>query len=86
MVTTIDSGGRIVIPKAVRDAANIRPGTPLQVRWADGRIEIAPSPVEIEVERRDGVAVAKAVEPVPVMAAETVEGVRDDLRHEQADR
>jgi len=83
MATTIDSGGRIVIPKAVRDAAGIRPDTPLQVRWADGRIEIVPSPVEIEVERRDGVAVAKAVEPVPVMAAETVEGVRDHLRHER---
>ncbi len=84
MATTLDSGGRIVIPKAVRDAANIRPGTPLQVRWTNGRIEIAPSPVEIEIVERDGVAVAKSVEPVPVMAADIVEDVRDDLLHERS--
>ncbi len=83
MSTSIDSAGRLVIPKAVRDAAGIQPGTPLEVRFRDGRIEIEPVPIEVSVEMVGGVAVASSREPVPVLPAEVVRSTRDRLRDER---
>src|SRR5687767_6104869 len=36
MKTTIDSAGRIVVPKALRQALGLKPGQELEVRAADG--------------------------------------------------
>lgn len=83
MSSAIDSAGRLVIPKAVRDAAGISPGTPLEVRFRDGRIEIEPVPLDVSVEVVDGVAVASPHEPVPVLPADVVTGMRDRLRDER---
>lgn len=83
MRTAIDSAGRLVIPKAVRDAAGIQAGTPLEVRFRDGRIEIEPVPIEVTVETVGGVAVASAREPVPVLSADIVGATRDRLRDER---
>ena len=46
MKTSIDSAGRLVLPKAIRDEANLQPGDPLEVTFRDGRIEIEPAPGE----------------------------------------
>lgn len=83
MSTAIDSAGRLVIPKAVRDAAGILPGTPLEVRFRDGRIEIEPSPIDVSVETVAGVAVATSREPVPMLSADVVTAARDRLRDER---
>jgi AbrB family looped-hinge helix DNA binding protein len=83
MSTAIDSAGRLVIPKAVRDAAGILPGTPLEVRFWDGRIEIEPSPIDVSVETVAGVAVATSREPVPMLSADVVTAARDRLRDER---
>jgi AbrB family looped-hinge helix DNA binding protein len=83
MTTAIDSAGRLVIPKAVREAAGLRPGTPLDVRFRDGRIEIEPAPVAIAITHEGGVAVAVAKEPLPVLKAEVVTQTRGDLRAER---
>ena len=83
MSTAIDSAGRLVIPKAVRDAAGIRPGTPLEVRFRDGCIEIEPTPIDVSIETVDGVVVASPSQPVPVLRAETVTATRDRLRDER---
>ena len=83
MSTAIDSAGRLVIPKAVRDAAGISPGTPLQVRFRDGRIEIEPVPLDVSVRSVDGVAVASPREPVAVLPAEAVDSTRARLREER---
>ena len=83
MTTTIDSAGRLVIPKAVRDAAGITPGTPLEIRFRDGRVEIEPVPLGVSISRQGGVAVAVPPEPVPVLTADTVLGTRDHLRSER---
>ena len=42
MTATIDSAGRVVIPKALRDRAGLVPGTQVDFRFHDGAIEIAP--------------------------------------------
>jgi AbrB family looped-hinge helix DNA binding protein len=72
-----------VIPKAVRDAAGIQPGTPLEVRFRDGRMEIEPTPLEVAIEDLHGVAVASPTQPVPTLSAEVVRSVRDRLRDER---
>jgi len=83
MSVAIDAAGRLVIPKAVRDAAGILPGTPLAIRFRDGRIEIEPAPLEVAVRKVGGVAVATPVSDVPTLSAQQVTRVRDRLRDER---
>lgn len=40
MKGTIDEAGRVVIPKAIREAAGLKPGTPLMIEYRNGRVEI----------------------------------------------
>lgn len=79
---SIDGSGRVVIPRAIREAAGVRPGIPLDVRLHDGRIEIEPASHEIEVSiGPDGLPIAVAREPLPRLEEEqvrqTLEAIRD---------
>ena len=59
MTATIDSAGRIVIPKAVRNAAHLEPGTKVLVRVTpSGRVEIEPEALSVAWERRARFTVA----------------------------
>lgn len=69
MRTTIDSAGRIVVPKAVRDALGLGPGQELEITARDGRIEIDAPPVKMRLEDRDGLAVAVPDEPLPTLTS-----------------
>ena len=84
MRTTIDSAGRVVIPKAIRQRAGLRAGTPLDIRLNDGRIEIEPAvwPVKLVREGRFLVAVPEG-EVVP-LTDEIVEETREALWRERA--
>lgn len=62
MTSTIDSAGRIVIPRDVREAAGLEPGVPLEIRVRDGRVEIEPMPRAVRVVRRGRLSVAVPVE------------------------
>ena len=83
MSLTIDRAGRLVIPKGIRDAAGITPGSPLEVRLRDGVIEISPATVDVELVEKDGIVVARAAEGTPPMPAEVVEEVLNQLRSER---
>jgi AbrB family looped-hinge helix DNA binding protein len=49
MRTTIDSAGRLVVPKPLRDELGFTPGTELEIDAVDGRLEVAvPSRVRVE--------------------------------------
>ncbi|MDN5744166.1 MAG: AbrB/MazE/SpoVT family DNA-binding domain-containing protein [Nocardioidaceae bacterium] len=54
MRTTIDKAGRIVVPKAIRDAMGLSDGGRVDLFFTDGRIEIAVAPAEVEVEFPEG--------------------------------
>ena len=86
MKTTIDAAGRLVIPKEIRREAGLRPGTPLTVRWRDGRIEIEPVPLPVKLVRKGRLLVAVPQEDVSPLRAETVERTRRALRRERVSR
>lgn len=68
MTATIDSAGRIVIPKAVRNAANLEPGTKVRLRVTpSGRVEIEPEPLSVALERRGRFTVAIPTDRRPVL-------------------
>ena len=64
MKTTIDRAGRLVVPKAVRDACGLGPGSEVQIRAVEGRVEIEPAPLEVTLERRGRLVVAVPRKPV----------------------
>jgi AbrB family looped-hinge helix DNA binding protein len=76
----MDASGRIVVPKAVREAAGFAPGTPLRVSYRDGRIEIEPAPREVRIVERGGFRVAEPVARGTNLTAETVRETRKRLR------
>jgi len=80
MKTTIDSAGRLVIPKKIREGAGLRPGLPLTIRLEAGRIEIEPEPARVRLVRKGPLLVAVAEAPAPRLTPEAVEEVRETLR------
>lgn len=76
MRTTIDAAGRIVVPKALRDALGLDAGQDLEVRVADGHLEIDPVPTRMELHRRGTGIVAIPDRELPPLTAEQV---RDTL-------
>ena len=78
MRTAIDSAGRVVIPKVLRDALGLMAGQPLEIAERDGRLEIVPTPTPMRlVDEGDGVAAVADAE-MPVLTANLV---RDTLEH-----
>jgi AbrB family looped-hinge helix DNA binding protein len=80
MKTTIDRAGRLVVPKRVRDAAGITPGAELEIRVADGRIEIEPAPLEVKLVKRGSLTVAVPRRAVPPLTEDVVRETVERLR------
>ena len=80
MKTTIDSAGRIVVPKALRDALGLRPNQSLEIRAGDGRleIEIAVTPMQLRKRGKGMIAIPDGELPVLTgdLVRETLERVR----------
>jgi AbrB family looped-hinge helix DNA binding protein len=78
MKTTIDSAGRIVVPKSLREALKIKPGQVLDIRAGDGRleIEITATPMTLKKRGKDVVAVPNV--GLPML---TADAVRETLEH-----
>ncbi|MDE2793675.1 MAG: AbrB/MazE/SpoVT family DNA-binding domain-containing protein [Gemmatimonadota bacterium] len=80
MKTTIDKAGRLVVPKAVREATRLRPGTQVRFRVRDGRIEIEPVPLDVSLERHGSTVVAVPRDGQPALTAAEVEETTIRLR------
>jgi len=80
MLATIDAGGRVVVPKEVRERLGLRPGTQVELTEIDGTLEIAPVVTPMTVVERDGIVVLHAPEPMPTLTAEQVRAVQEATR------
>jgi len=54
MTITIDSAGRIVVPKAIRDHLGLAAGTELEIAEADGKFTLTPVRNTSGLTKRDG--------------------------------
>lgn len=80
MKATIDTAGRIVIPKAVRDRLGLVPGEALEPRERDGRLEIEPAPTTMRLARRKHGTVAVPEAELPPLTDEIVRATLERVR------
>ena len=83
MNATIDRAGRLVVPKPVREAAHLHPGTRVQFRVIDGRVEIEPVPMEVRFERSGPLVVAVPQTEGAVVTTADVEQILAETRAER---
>jgi len=80
MRTTIDGAGRIVVPKALRDALGLAAGQALEIAARDGRLEIEVAATPMRLEERDGALVAVPEDELPPLTAELVRDTLERVR------
>jgi AbrB family looped-hinge helix DNA binding protein len=80
MRTTIDSAGRIVVPKALRQALNLKPGQSLEIRAGDGRLEIQIAATPMTLQKRGTGVVAIPQIDLPKLTAEEVRATLEQIR------
>ncbi len=80
MRTTIDSAGRIVVPKVLREALSLVPGQPLELEARDGALEVRVPDTPMRLEKGPRGVTAVPDEPLPVLTAEDVRSVLEQTR------
>ena len=80
MITTIDRAGRLVVPKAIRDAAHLYPGTRVRFRVEAGRVAIESVPMAVTLERHGSLVVAVPQSEQSVLKASEVAETTARLR------
>lgn len=80
MKATIDSAGRLVVPKVLREAVGLGEGGKVEITEEDGRLVVTPAPVPKRLERRDGQLVCVPEEPLPPLTADVVRSMLDATR------
>lgn len=80
MRATIDAAGRLVVPKPLRDELGFAAGTELELEIRDGHLEVTAHSVPMHLEERDGHFVIVPERPVPVMTADEVRDVLEQIR------
>jgi AbrB family looped-hinge helix DNA binding protein len=80
MKATIDAAGRIVVPKALRQALGLKPGQPLEIRAGDGRLEIEIASTPMRLQKRGKGIVAVPDTELPTLTAENVRDTLERVR------
>lgn len=80
MRTTIDAAGRIVVPKAIREALDLKPGQALEIRAGDGRLEIEAAATPMSLQRRGKGVVAVPESELPTLTAAEVRATLERTR------
>ena len=80
MLATIDAGGRVVVPKDVRERLGLRPGSRVVLREVEGRLEISPAITPVTLEDRGGVLVAVPDTDLPTLTADQVRDAVETTR------
>ncbi|MGL4176951.1 MAG: AbrB/MazE/SpoVT family DNA-binding domain-containing protein [Dermatophilaceae bacterium] len=80
MRTTIDPAGRLVVPKALRDAMGLEAGRAIEVTLADGRLEIELAPADVTVDTSDRLPRISTADEVPVLRDSDVRRTMESTR------
>jgi AbrB family looped-hinge helix DNA binding protein len=80
MKTTIDAAGRVVVPKALRQALGLNPGQLLEIRAGDGRLEIEIAPTAMRLKKRGKGVVAVPDSGLPALTAVEVRATLERIR------
>jgi AbrB family looped-hinge helix DNA binding protein len=80
MKASIDSLGRIVVPKPIRDRLRLRGGEVLEIEERDGVIELRPAALDVRIVETPEGPVAEAVDDVPPLSSELVRDVLEQVR------
>ncbi len=80
MKTKMDSAGRIVVPKPLRESLGLEPGQKLEIRASDRGFELEIVPTGMQLKKRGKGVVAVPDIPLPPLRADTVRGVLDQIR------
>lgn len=80
MRTTIDRAGRLVLPKAYRDALGLSEGGEVDIELSDGIVTVTPPTVAKRIEHRGGRAVIVAADPLPALTDDVVADTLDGIR------
>lgn len=72
MKITIDSAGRLVIPKAIREHLGLTGGQSLSISEREGVIEIEPAPTPMKLVDRGSGPVAVPDQEIPALSSEAV--------------
>jgi AbrB family looped-hinge helix DNA binding protein len=80
MKTTIDATGRLLVPKALRDALGVRPGQELEVQLKDGRLEIEVRSTRMRLRGKGRSAAAVPLKKLPPLTSEQVRETLERIR------
>jgi AbrB family looped-hinge helix DNA binding protein len=80
MRSVIDSFGRIVIPKALRDRLALGRGRAVEISERDGKIEIEPVPTPMSLVKRRGGVVAVPEGNLPPLTDDVVRATIERTR------
>jgi len=80
MKATLDSAGRMVVPKALREALGLKPGQLLEIRAGDGCLEIENASTLTELKKRGKGVVAVPDAKLPALTAELVRQTLERVR------
>jgi AbrB family looped-hinge helix DNA binding protein len=80
MKTTLDDAGRLVVPKALRQALGLKAGQALDIRARDGKLEIEVLATPMQLQKRGKGVVAVPQKDLPLLSAEKVRETVDRVR------
>jgi AbrB family looped-hinge helix DNA binding protein len=80
MKAAIDGAGRLVIPKALRQALGLKAGQEVEIRAGDGRLVIDIAATPMKLKRRGKGVVAVPEDDLPPLTAEQVRETLERVR------
>ena len=80
MKVVLDSAGRLVVPKSLRQALGIKAGQALEIRAGDGRLEIEIAPTPMRLKKRGKGVVAVPDRKLPPLTADDVRDTLERVR------
>ncbi len=83
MKTTIDAAGRVVVPKKIREAAQLEAGSELEVRIQNGVIQLEPVSAPVTFKKRGKLLVASRGKRSGRLTHEVVEETIESMRSER---